>query len=98
MPGTLRSSVYLPTPVGFAAASTIAVGLPMMEKSVVGGWWLVVGVTVPTRYSLLPSAPRRSPSGWLHTSGCIRCSGTDCYSTRREYPTRTDQDFRRAAT
>src|SRR5580700_11816666 len=32
MPGTLRSSVYLPAPVVFSAASTIAVGLPMMEN------------------------------------------------------------------
>src|SRR5215472_15525806 len=34
MPGTLRSSVYLPTPVVFSAASIMAVGLPMMEKSI----------------------------------------------------------------
>src|SRR5579863_1457956 len=33
MPGTLKSSVYLPAPVVFSAASTIAVALPMMEKS-----------------------------------------------------------------
>src|ERR1700739_4916454 len=33
IPGTLRSSVYLPAPVVFSAASTIAVALPMMEKS-----------------------------------------------------------------
>src|SRR5215469_9643045 len=32
MPGALRSSVYLPAPVVFSAASTIAVGLPIMEK------------------------------------------------------------------
>src|SRR6266851_6115290 len=35
MPGTLRSSVYLPPPVVFSAASIMAVGLPMMEKSVI---------------------------------------------------------------
>src|ERR1041385_8500988 len=33
MPGTLRSSVYLPAPVVFSAASTMAVGLPMIENS-----------------------------------------------------------------
>src|SRR5450631_2540757 len=32
MPGTLRSSVYLPAPVVFPAASIMAVGLPIMEK------------------------------------------------------------------
>src|SRR5271169_3919523 len=32
MPGTLRSSVYLPAPEVFSAASIMAVGLPMMEK------------------------------------------------------------------
>src|SRR6266852_3110855 len=35
MPGTLRSSVYLPPPVVFSAASIMAVGLPIMEKSVI---------------------------------------------------------------
>src|SRR6185437_2087930 len=35
MPGTLRSSVYLPAPVVFPAASTMATGLPIMEKSVI---------------------------------------------------------------
>src|SRR5712671_6877351 len=35
MPGTLRSSVYLPLPVVFSAASTIAVGFPMIENSVI---------------------------------------------------------------
>src|SRR5258708_37401334 len=35
MPGTLRSSVYLPPPVVFSAASIMAVGLPMLEKSVI---------------------------------------------------------------
>src|ERR1700693_4058748 len=34
IPGMLRSSGYLPAPAVFSAASTIAVGLPMMEKSV----------------------------------------------------------------
>src|SRR5690242_20770873 len=33
MPGTERSSVYLPAPVVFSAASTMAVRLPIMEKS-----------------------------------------------------------------
>src|ERR1700720_2758809 len=33
IPGTLRSSVYLPAPVVFPAASTMAVALPMTEKS-----------------------------------------------------------------
>src|SRR3954469_9387556 len=33
MPGTLRSSVYLPAPVVFSAASTMAVGLPIIENS-----------------------------------------------------------------
>src|SRR5882762_4996939 len=32
MPGTERSSVYLPAPVVLPAASTMAMGLPMMEK------------------------------------------------------------------
>src|SRR5579872_981540 len=32
MPGRLRSSVYFPLPVVFSAASTIAVGLPIMEN------------------------------------------------------------------
>src|SRR4029077_11076780 len=35
IPGTLRSSVYLPAPVVLPAASTMAMGLPMMEKSVI---------------------------------------------------------------
>src|SRR5712675_1107304 len=35
MPGRLRSSVYLPAPVVLPAASIIAVGLPMMEKSLI---------------------------------------------------------------
>src|SRR5579864_671286 len=34
MPGSERSSVYLPAPVVLAAASIIGIGLPMMEKSV----------------------------------------------------------------
>src|SRR5579864_5077991 len=46
MPGTLRSSVYLPAPVVFSAASTIAVGLPMMEKAVAGRWSLVVVIAL----------------------------------------------------
>src|SRR6266571_3687798 len=33
MPGSVRSSVYLPAPVVLPAASTMAMGLPMMEKS-----------------------------------------------------------------
>src|SRR5579872_1003215 len=33
MPGALRSSVYLPAPVVLPAASIMAIGLPMMEKS-----------------------------------------------------------------
>src|SRR5579863_1222257 len=33
MPGRLRSSVYLPAPVVLAAASIIAVRLPIIEKS-----------------------------------------------------------------
>src|SRR3954468_14677295 len=33
MPGTLRSSVYLPWPVVLPAESISAIGLPMMEKS-----------------------------------------------------------------
>src|SRR5450631_3429911 len=39
MPGRERSSVYLPEPVVFPAASTIAMDLPMMEKSLVAGRW-----------------------------------------------------------
>src|ERR1700680_725478 len=35
MPGTLRSSVYLPPPLVLSAASTLAVGWPMMEKSLI---------------------------------------------------------------
>src|SRR5882672_6270050 len=38
MPGTLRSSVYLPAPVVLPAASTIAIGFPIIEKSVIGLW------------------------------------------------------------
>src|SRR5215467_1364046 len=34
MPGSERSSVYLPAPVVFPAASTIGMGLPMMENLV----------------------------------------------------------------
>src|SRR6185437_15539931 len=37
MRGTERSSVYLPAPVVFSAASTMAVRLPMIEKPVVVG-------------------------------------------------------------
>src|SRR2546423_10422594 len=33
IPGSDRSSVYLPAPVVLPAASTIAIGRPMMEKS-----------------------------------------------------------------
>src|SRR5512141_665255 len=33
MPGTLRSSVYLPWPVVFSAASTKATGLPIVQNS-----------------------------------------------------------------
>src|SRR5580692_9928783 len=43
MPGRLRSSVYLPAPVVFSAASTMAVRLPMIEKSVAGRSSFVVG-------------------------------------------------------
>src|SRR5579864_3852281 len=32
MPGKLRSLVYLPAPVVFSAASTMAMGFPMMEN------------------------------------------------------------------
>jgi len=35
-PGHAKIVVYLPPPVVFSAASTIAVGLPMMLKSVIG--------------------------------------------------------------
>src|SRR5258708_5270328 len=35
MPGTIRWSVYWPPPVVFSAASFMAVGLPMIEKSVI---------------------------------------------------------------
>src|SRR5437879_2514407 len=35
IPATLRSSVYLPAPVVFPAASIIAVDLPIMEKSLI---------------------------------------------------------------
>src|SRR5438552_18786450 len=37
IPGSERSSVYLPAPVALPAASTIAIGLPMMENSVING-------------------------------------------------------------
>ena len=57
MPGTLRSSVYLPAPVVFSAASTMAVGLPIMEKSVVSRWSLVRWRR-HARYSLLGTAER----------------------------------------
>src|SRR5438132_3040726 len=36
MPGSDRSSVYLPAPVVLPAASTMAMGLPIMEKLVIG--------------------------------------------------------------
>src|ERR1700722_5660477 len=46
IPGTVRSSVYLPPPVVFSAASIIAVGFPMMLKLL-----CILG----TRYSRLGS-------------------------------------------
>src|SRR5579884_502477 len=52
MPGTLRSSVYLPAPVVFSAASTIAVALPITEKSLAD---LLVGMVL---YSVLGTARR----------------------------------------
>src|SRR6266446_7343037 len=36
IPGSVRSSVYLPAPVVLPAASTMAIALPMMEKSGIG--------------------------------------------------------------
>src|SRR4051812_29802085 len=42
MPGTLRSSVYLPWPVVLPAESISAMGLPMMEKSDIRFWLLAL--------------------------------------------------------
>src|SRR6266550_7542170 len=42
MPGMARSSVYLPAPVVLPAASTMAMGFPIIEKSVIRCWSLVV--------------------------------------------------------
>src|SRR5947207_4799007 len=63
MPATERSSVYLPAPVVLPAASIIAIGLPMMEKSVIGRWeqtnklvcedfWEGTALAVPQKTSL----------------------------------------------
>src|SRR5579864_663728 len=41
MPGTARSSVYFPAPVVFSAASTMAVRLPITEKPLAGGSFVV---------------------------------------------------------
>src|SRR5581483_6476779 len=41
MPGTARSSVYFPAPVVFSAASTMAVRLPITEKPLAAGSFVV---------------------------------------------------------
>src|SRR5215831_12529456 len=101
MPGRLRSSVYRPEPVVFSAASTMAVGLPMMERLVVGRWSLVVGgviVVFVTREPARLCVPRLLPSGLLRTFGCSQCSGTSYCLTRYECLLLTDQDSLPAAT
>ncbi len=45
-----------------------------------------------------PAAPPQSPTGSPHTSGCNRCTGTDCCSMRCEPPPPTDQDSPPTAT
>src|ERR1700730_11284311 len=44
MPEPLRSSVYFPAPVVLPAASTMAIGLPRMEKSVICRWPRSAGI------------------------------------------------------
>src|ERR1700730_4617873 len=72
MPATLRSSVYLPAPVVFSAASIIAVGLPIMEKSLMlsfrakrGICFSVGGATLLRHHSFLFRGNRRA-DGFIH--------------------------------
>src|SRR3954464_2431099 len=44
MPGSDRSSVYLPAPVVLPAASTMAMGLPITENSVMGAHVVTVAM------------------------------------------------------
>src|ERR1700687_6003764 len=72
MPGTLRSSVYLPAPVVFSAASIIAVGLPIIEKSLIvsfqakRGLCFSVGCATLLRHQSLLFRGNRRPDGFIH--------------------------------
>src|SRR5215471_17128903 len=108
IPETRRSSVYLPAPVVFSAASTIAVGLPMMEKSLL---MYLQSLNIQSCHSeqseesafcgrrmitlQKPSlrALPQSPSESPRTSGCSRCSGKDCCLARHEHRLPMDLDF-----
>src|SRR6266567_1446242 len=104
MPGTLRSSVYLPAPVVFSAASIIAVGLPIMEKSL-----LILSFRAKPKICACLRRPltwpqsnlcalHQSPTEWPRTSGCIQYNDTDCCLAPLEHRPSTDLDFRPTAT
>src|SRR5579864_2101356 len=69
IPGTQRSSVYLPAPVVLPAASTMATGLPIMEKLAISNH---VGTGAPARpveqSSTLFFAGHRNESGIISLS------------------------------
>src|SRR5271165_4729863 len=77
IPGRLRSSVYLPAPLVLPAASTIAIDLPITEKSLITVWLpRVLACLLCARHRLLHESP--------DTSANIPYNDTDCCSAPHE--------------
>src|ERR1017187_8322240 len=90
IPGSLKSSVYLPAPVVLPAASTMAIDFPITENS------LITASLLPAP-DCCPRVRLQSPRELPGTSASTRCSDTNYCSTLRESLLRWDRDYWPAA-